>query len=256
MDEGTKGRMELENFFVPYIYVTSVLNLFWQGTKLRKESHEGPHLPHCRMVEIAFWQGLRKHHSEWYTSESGKWKNIKTENHYSNKLKANNHATANSNEHVQGKAKACLPVLWEITSWLLGNCHMNPYTLGTVSPLVPFWAHRSCLPHHCCNPDEQTGQFCRHRNNQRHVWNRADFSGGWQGSSQPHRGPSTWFPKLDQTWFQIPEVNTVHGMGWWVFPFRGRITNKKQAQWMKHLKDPQSVVQRTPRDLQGQKPLS
>lgn len=67
------------------------------------------------------------------------------------------------------------------------------------------------------------------------IWEPCQFSGGQQGSSCLMWGPSSWFPEWGQAWLQLPEVNHPC-MVWCVFPFRGRVTNKKQAQWFKPLK--------------------
>lgn len=157
--------------------------------------------------------------------------------------------TTHRSDHGGKEAITCLPVLFKKSlPTHLEALEQTPSTLGTGSLWACLWTHRSCVPHPHYNLKAYIGHSCRHRNNLRHLRALPVFRRR-AGLIIFYVGTQYLGFQSKVSLLQLPEVNHP-SLGWSVFPFRGRITNKKRDQWLEpwsisYSSGSQSVVQRT-----------
>lgn len=117
------------------MHITFISNLCRQSMKPRKESSEGSHLSHTKMLNNYFLTGAEEGPLS-AISKSGKQKSSKT-----GKYIPVNRGLATTNKNVHGSwRQACHSAILERTSQLLGNLTPTP------THLAPLSIHTSLKP--------------------------------------------------------------------------------------------------------------
>ena len=218
-----------------YMYLISIWNLCWQSKKPRKKSSEGP--PPTTQQPAGHWGLAEAEEGPPTGTNTPPPPKVEREraprlgNHFPINARLHNHTQKWSwrkGRQQHASLFSLKSLLTHLEALEQTPPHLAPAPYGHVSePMGPvchipatIWRHTQATS---AGTEITQG-----------IWEPCQFSGGVQGSLSSMWGHSTWVSRVRSAWLQLPEVNHP-SLGWCVFPFRGRITNKKRDQWLEPL---------------------